>query len=53
MDKRCKTCIHYYHPYKNGVEMCEYILNTGEPRPCPAGDKCTVYKKKKGAKKII
>ena len=30
-----------------GKPMCGYILQTGHPRPCPAGKNCTVFVKGK------
>lgn len=49
VDETCKTCVH--HAYMGngttGEPYCGYILNTRKPRPCPAGEGCTVYKKRK------
>lgn len=53
-DKHCKKCIHSC--YLNGsMYSCDYILNTGHRRPCPAGKGCTEYKeiaKKKTVKRL-
>ena len=38
--KRCETCVYYS---VHGAGSCDYIGVMHERRPCPAGDKCTVY----------
>jgi len=47
--RQCRTvpkcpadCIHRGY-WDTHVWCCEYILNVGKRRPCPAGPECTVY----------
>ena len=40
----CRSCVHG-SDHTTGTVTCDYILNTGRRRPCPAGDGCTVYKR--------
>ena len=40
----CRTCVHG-SDHTTGAVTCDYILNTGKRRPCPAGDGCTEYKR--------
>lgn len=44
--KKCGDCIHGFY---TGTDEwgCQYILDTGEHRPCPAGDRCTVRQTEK------
>lgn len=52
---KCPTdCVHNGY-WDTNVRYCEYMFNTGQRRPCPAGKECTVYapmkrnmKKRKG-----
>lgn len=37
----CAGCLHFYGAYAAN-RCCNYILDTGKRRPCPAGDGCTV-----------
>lgn len=38
----CEKCI-YKKSFSNGsLPYCDYYMMTGERRPCPAGDGCTV-----------
>ena len=39
MRKSCKGCIHHRYTY-SGIKGCCFMLDTGVPRGCPAGD-CT------------
>lgn len=41
IDKHCIGCRYYYGSYD---VMCNYILETGQRRPCPPGKGCTVRK---------
>ena len=45
--KKCTTC--KFGTLMTGTNKatpaCYYLCITGEPRPCPASDKCTVYEK--------
>lgn len=41
--EKCKSCIHRAIIYPETV--CLYILDANKRRPCPAGEKCTVYAK--------
>lgn len=44
---RCRSCRYFWHINESSGYMgCEYILHTGRRRPCPAGDACTVYRRK-------
>ena len=46
--KRCQNCIHGSPmPSPNVVPEwgCMYIVDIGKRRGCPAGDKCTKFKK--------
>lgn len=36
--KFCRGCIHRGNT--SGFSTCDYILNTGRPRGCPAGSGC-------------
>ena len=45
-----KDCIHLGY-WDTGVKCCEYIFNTGHPRPCPAGPECTAYEKRQRKKR--
>ena len=47
-----RDCIHYGY-WDVNVPCCDYLLNTGHRRPCPAGENCTVYKKGKRGKKAL
>ena len=48
-----KVCVGCDHLGKAGFAMiCEYILNTGHCRPCPAGADCTVNTTLKGVNKM-
>ena len=40
--KNCRDCI--YAGSAGKYPTCEYILHTRRPRPCPAGEGCTVKK---------
>lgn len=40
--KYCRDCI--YAGSAGNYPTCEYILHTRRPRPCPAGEGCTVKK---------
>lgn len=42
--ERCRKCAFYWTPTGNRtIELCQYILMTGHPRPCPAGKDCTSF----------
>lgn len=48
-NKYCKGCVFFSGGFE-GVRLCNYYLQTGERRPCPAGVGCTaklVTKKKR------
>lgn len=38
---RCKKCKH--STYMSGTLACQYILDTGKPRMCKAGNDCDKY----------
>lgn len=40
-DSNCENCIYYRGEYAINA-CCNYIFDTGEHRPCPPGDECTV-----------
>ena len=47
LSERCASC-RFSAPVDVGLESqmlraCIYILHTFEPRPCPAGEACTVF----------
>lgn len=46
VDEYCKGCIHLEGDQVNwgGFKHCNYILDVGKPRPCPAGKGCTEYR---------
>ena len=46
------NCIHYGR-WDATTPCCDYFLNTGKRRPCPAGENCTVYKRGKRGKKAL
>jgi len=49
---RCETCRYFWHITSGSNHKgCEYILQTGVCRPCPPGDRCTVYEKDTGERK--
>lgn len=37
----CSGCRHFYGSYRD-TKCCNYIFDTGTPRPCPFGRGCTV-----------
>ena len=37
----------------SGQKTCDYILKTGHPRPCPAGEGCTVCTSSRKALEVI
>ena len=45
--ERCKGCI-YSGEILFGEPCCDYILITGKPRGCPAGDECDKYDDENG-----
>lgn len=49
-DHPCDGCGHFYGIYENN-RCCNYIFDTGRPRPCEPGAGCTVRKKKPGGEK--
>lgn len=40
MANNCATC--FYHGKCGGMICCNFFLMTGQRRPCPAGEGCTV-----------
>lgn len=40
MANNCATC--FYHGKCGGMICCDYLFKTGQRRPCPPGDGCTV-----------
>lgn len=40
MANNCATC--FYHGKCGGLVCCDYLSKTGQRRPCPPGDACTV-----------
>lgn len=40
MANNCASC--FYHGKCGGMICCNYLLKTGQMRPCPAGAGCTV-----------
>lgn len=46
-DAFCRGCIYFFDYGSGGFPMCEYMIQTGERRPCKAGEGCTVRKKRK------
>lgn len=48
-DQHCKGCVYFYeYGETSGLKVCEYMFQTGNRRPCPAGKGCTVRATKKG-----
>lgn len=47
-EKPCEGCLHWYGDYENN-RCCNYIFDVGHRRPCPPGEKCTEYRKYRGA----
>lgn len=42
MANNCDDCF-YYRAMSNGkARYCAYLIDTGQRRPCPPGDGCTV-----------
>ena len=46
-DAYCRGCIYCFDYGSGGFVMCEYAIQTGERRPCKAGEGCTVRVKRK------
>jgi len=48
--KKCEQCRHCcptdLYIGRRQLRACVYLLDTGERRPCPAGEKCTVFSPK-------
>jgi hypothetical protein len=45
VDKYCENCIHLEGAKTwRYFRHCNYILDVGRPRPCPAGKGCTEYR---------
>lgn len=44
-ETKCRTCEHSVVLVWKGMEYraCQYIVDTGVSRPCPAGDDCIVF----------
>ena len=46
--ERCRSCGYCYIGLDmalcRSMPMCEYLLQTGRRRPCPAGDGCTAFR---------
>lgn len=46
--ERCRSCGYCYIGLDmalcRSMPMCEYLLQTGRRRPCPAGDGCAAFK---------
>lgn len=40
--KYCDACIYRKNLTSGAITYCDYICMTGNKRPCPAGDGCTV-----------
>jgi hypothetical protein len=40
MANKCATC--FYHCKCGGMICCNFLFKTGQRRPCPPGDACTV-----------
>lgn len=40
---KCKTCEYRWLELGGNNWCCDYICITGKRRPCPPGEKCTVY----------
>ena len=40
MANNCATC--WYHGKCGGMICCNFLAKTGQMRPCPPGDGCTV-----------
>lgn len=40
MASNCVTC--FFHGKCGGLICCNFLLMTGQRRPCPPGDACTV-----------
>jgi len=53
-DDRCRGCRYSFYADvgEEGAMLraCEYILQRGERRPCPPGEKCTVFEPRRGRK---
>lgn len=41
IDKHCKGCKYLFKGHYGCTKCCDYLLITGEPRGCPAGEGCT------------
>lgn len=50
--KYCDGC-HYRKIFHGAFPYCDYLLMTGERRPCPAGDGCTVRVKRRVYRKKV
>lgn len=54
--KKCSRCTYRRQmstlKVKGGSTCCAYCIVTGERRPCPADDNCTVFKRRKKGEKI-
>lgn len=48
-DASCADCIYSF--FVSERFLCEYYLATDKRRPCPAGEGCTVRKKRKKPRK--
>ena len=51
IDKHCKGCKYLFKEHYGGTKCCDYLVITGEPRGCPAGEGCTKKVTLKFAKK--
>lgn len=52
--RRCNSCAYSFHDGLESITTttyCGYLVRTGKPRPCPAGQGCTEYKPKRRKKK--
>lgn len=48
MPKSCKTCF-YWRGAMPGSKCCNYMLDTGKPRPASADGECQVHKPREQA----
>ena len=46
VNRQIRKCVGCVYLSLSGYPSCNYILMAGKRRPCPAGDGCTVKKKK-------
>ena len=48
MSSNCDNCVYYIYLESIQDKCCNYLIQTGQRRPCPPGDGCTVKVGKHG-----